>query len=82
MRKPGRAEAALEAVALLEGRLDRVEPAGAGEALDGVDREPVGLHREHQAGAHGLAVELHGAGAADALLAADVRAGQARRRGG
>ena len=32
-----------------------------------------------QAGAHGAAVELHGAGAADAVLAADVRAAQAER---
>ena len=30
---------------------------------------------------HGLAVELDGAGAADAVLAADLRAGQARGRG-
>jgi hypothetical protein len=37
----------------------------------------VGLHREEQAGAHRLAVEEHGAGAADAVLAADVGAGQA-----
>ena len=37
----------------------------------------VGLHREHQAGAHRLAVEEDRAGAADAVLAADVRAGQA-----
>ena len=40
----------------------------------------VGLHREHQAGAHRLAVQQHGAGAADAVLAADVRAGRARAR--
>ena len=36
----------------------------------------VGLHREHQAGAHGSAVEHHGAGAAHAVLAADMGAGQ------
>ena len=35
-----------------------------------------GLHREHQAGAHRLAVDQHGAGAADAVLAADMGAGE------
>ena len=35
-----------------------------------------GLHREDEAGAHRLAVDQHGAGAADAVLAADVGAGQ------
>ena len=35
------------------------------------------LHREHQAGAHRPAVDHHRAGAADAVLAADMRAGQA-----
>ena len=37
----------------------------------------VGLHREHQAGAHRLAVDQHRAGAANAVLAADMRAGLA-----
>ena len=41
-----------------------------------VDVAAVGLHGEHDAGAHRLAVEEHRAGAADAVLAADVRAGQ------
>ena len=35
------------------------------------------LHREHQAGAHRLAVEQDRAGAADAVLAADMRPGLA-----
>src|SRR3954469_19757825 len=38
----------------------------------------VGLHGEHEARAHRLAVEKHRARAADAVLAADVRAGQAK----
>ena len=46
------------------------------QRLDGAHRPPVGLHREHQARAHGLAVDLHRARSADAVLAADVRAGQ------
>ena len=46
-----------------------------GEALDGADVLAVGLHGEHEAGAHRLVVDDHGAGAADAVLAADMRAG-------
>ncbi len=49
------------------------------EALDGLDLEAVGLDGEEQAAAHGDAVEPHGACAADAVLAADVRAGEAER---
>ena len=40
------------------------------------DLAAVGLHREHQAGAHRRAVDDHGAGAAHAVLAADMGAGQ------
>ena len=40
-------------------------------------RAAVGLHRERQAGARGDAVDAHRAGAADAVLAADVGAGRA-----
>ena len=47
------------------------------QALDGVHPAAVRLHREHQAAAHDLAVDAHRAGAADAVLAAGVRAGQA-----
>jgi hypothetical protein len=36
----------------------------------------VGLDGQHQAGAHGLAVEQDGAGTAHAVLAADVGAGE------
>ena len=42
------------------------------QALDGLDRVAVGLRGEHQAGANGNAVEDHRAGAADAVLAADM----------
>src|SRR5262249_23249524 len=44
---------------------------------DGADRLALRLHGEHQAGAHGFLVEDHGAGAADAVLAADMGAGLA-----
>ena len=39
----------------------------------------VGLHGEHQAGAHAVAVEQDGAGAAHAVLAADMGAGEPER---
>ena len=47
------------------------------EAFDGADLTPFGLHREHQARAHGLAVEQDRAGAADAVLTTDMRPGLA-----
>ena len=52
------------------------EPSGVGEPLDGGDLLAVDGDREHQAGAHRPAVEQHRAGAAHAVLAADVGAGQ------
>ena len=48
-----------------------------GEAFDGADCLASRLDREHQAGAHRLAVDDHGASAADAVLAADMGAGLA-----
>ena len=45
--------------------------------FDGADLAAVGLDREHQAGAHGVVVEDDGAGAADAVLAADMGPGLA-----
>ena len=72
-----RAIAALHAVGLAECVLNGRELARPGrQALDGGDGVSVGLHREHQAGAHRRAVDQHGAGAADAVLAAGMRAGQ------
>ena len=72
-----RAEAALQAVVIHEGLLHRMQLVAVGEALDGADLLAVGLHGEHQAGAHRLAVDDHRAGAADAVLAADMGAGLA-----
>ena len=46
--------------------------------LDGAELVAIRLDREEEAGAHRLAVELDRAGAADAVLAADVGAGQPR----
>ena len=60
--------------------LQRRERAfGIGQRLDGLDAAALGLRGEEQAGAHGATVELHGAGAAHAVLAAHVRAAQAER---
>ena len=68
---PGRAEPALQAVLLPERLLHRVQRRRvAAERLDRLDPRVRRLHREQQARAHRLAVEQHGAGAADALLAA------------
>ena len=53
------------------------EFAAIGQAFDGLDLGAVALHRQHQAAAHDLAVDAHGAGAADAVFAADMAAGEA-----
>src|SRR5262245_53650019 len=76
-QKAGRAEAALQAVIVDEGLLQRMQHVALCQALDGADRPALGLHRKHQTRAHGLAIEQDGAGAADAVLAADVGAGLA-----
>ena len=73
----GRAVAALQAVMIVHRLLQRMICAVlAGEAFDRRNRVIVRLHGEHQAGAHRLAIEKDGAGAADAVLAADMGAGK------
>ena len=52
------------------------EPSGLVEPFDRGDLVPDRGDREHQAGAHRAAVDQDRAGAADAVLAADVGAGQ------
>jgi hypothetical protein len=75
--EPGRAEAALQPVALHERLLHRAEAAVGGAApLGGGDLGAVDADGEQQAGAHWQAVDQHRAGAADAVLAADVGAGE------
>jgi len=56
--------------------LERMQPAAGRQALDGHDLVPVRLRREEQAGAHRQPVIEHGAGAADAVFAPDMGAGQ------
>ena len=52
-------------------------PSRPGQRLDGLDRAALGLDGEHEARAHGLAVEEDVAVAAEAVLAGEVRALQA-----
>ena len=62
---------------LAEHLLHRMQRAvGRGQALDRGHRGAVGLHRQHGAGLHRLAVDMHDAGAALAGVAADMGAGQ------
>ena len=57
----------------LQGRERRV----VAEPLDRHDLRALGLHRQHQAGAHRVAVDDDRTGAAHPMLTADMRAGQA-----
>ena len=63
----------------MKSALKRVKAAVARKALDRSDRATVRLDREHEARPHRFTVELDRAGAADALLAADLRARQTGR---
>jgi hypothetical protein len=56
--------------------LQRVQFAAVREPLDGLDHGPAGRRGQHQARAHRRAVDDDRAGAAHALLAAQVGAGQ------
>ena len=72
-----RAVAALEGVMLEEGGLDRVEfGTGIGEPFDGRDRAAFDLRSQRQTGKHTLAVDMNGAGATLALIAAFLGAGE------
>src|SRR6266540_4212126 len=73
-----RAEAALKPVLLPEAFLDGVELAVLGHPLDGLDLRPLALDGQERAGLHGLSVQVDGAGAALARVAAHVRAGESR----
>src|SRR5438309_3495085 len=72
----GRAVAALQAVLVPEGLLDRMELAILGHALDRLQAPSFGLNREHRAALDCFAVDQDGARAALARVAADVRAGE------
>src|SRR5512143_2938676 len=70
----GRAIAALQGVPLLERRLQIGDFAGIRQSFDCLDLGAVALHRQHQAATHDFAIYAHGAGAADAVLTANVTA--------
>src|SRR5262249_50089357 len=69
-----RAEPALQGVAFLKRLLQRMHPGFGCQPLDGLDRGAISLHGEHQAGPDSHTVENNRAGAADAMLAAKMRA--------
>src|SRR6266487_1056493 len=83
-----RAEPALQPVGLAERGLERMQriappappapPGAVRQPLDGRDVVAIHLDGEHQAGAYRLAVHQHGTGAAHAVLAPDVRAGESQ----
>ncbi len=75
---PGVQKPHCSALLLVERLLQIGELARVRQALDRVDLAAVRLHREHQAAAHDLAVDAQRARAAHAVLAADVRAGEAQ----
>ena len=71
-----RAKAALQTVMLAKRGLHRVQVAvGAADTLDGGDVHALRLHGENIARFNRTAIQMHGAGAALAGVAADVRAG-------
>jgi hypothetical protein len=73
----GRAVAALEGVLFEEGGLHGMQRAiRPGKPLHGGDGAAVSLSGKRQAGQHALAVDMHGAGAALALVATLLGAGQ------
>src|SRR5436309_1047728 len=54
-----------------------MQPVAIGQTLHRADTPALRLDREHQAGAHRFTIEDDGAGAADAVLAADMGPGLA-----
>jgi citrate lyase gamma subunit len=63
---------------LVEGLLQRMEAALAGESLDGSKLGAVGLYGKRGARPGRLAVKENGAGAADAVLTARVRSSKSQ----
>src|SRR5690348_18428817 len=71
-----RAEAALQAVLIVEPALYRVHLAVRGQSLERGDLVPAGLGGEHRAGLDGFTVEQHRAGPAGGGVAADGGRGE------
>ena len=53
-----------------------MELVAVGKTFHGVKLGAVGLHREHKAGTHRLAVEQNGASTANPMFTTQVRAGE------
>ncbi|MNT54355.1 hypothetical protein D3C72_1915140 [compost metagenome] len=75
---PRRAEAALEAVAGDEGRLERMQGVAIGEALDGGDFGAVEAGGKGKTGIDAPPIDEHGAGTALAPVTALLRARQVK----
>src|SRR5258707_1365555 len=71
-----RTEAALKRVLFMKVPPDDVHRLGIARAFDGLDIAALAHHREDDAGSHGHAVHRDRAGAARAMFAANVSAGQ------
>jgi hypothetical protein len=71
----GGAKAALQCVMLAEGGLQRGQGVVGRETLDGHDGAALGLHRQHQARADRFPIDNDRAGAAHAVLAAEMGSG-------
>ena len=63
---------------LVERLLKGMEIAIRGQAFDRSQFGTIGLNRQHNAGANRFAVEMDRTGAAHAMLAANMRAGQSK----
>ena len=73
----GCAKAALQAVAFFERCLHGMHrTVGRSDTLDGGDGRSSDLPEQHIARLHGIAVDVHGAGAALSGIATDVGAGE------
>src|SRR6185437_12867297 len=58
-----------------EGLLHRMQLVAVSQTLDGADFPAIGLHGEHQTGAHWFPVDNDRAGTAHTVLATNVRSG-------
>src|ERR671914_212570 len=74
-QKSRRAKSALQAVVIDESLLQRMQLVAGCQTLDGANLLSLRLDGKHQAGTDGLAVNDHSAGAADTVLAANMRSG-------
>src|SRR5215510_10362133 len=71
-QEPRCTETALQRVMIHEGLLHWMQPVAVSQAFDGPDLLAVGLHGEHQAGAHRFAIDNDRASAAHTMLATDM----------